>query len=112
VYIPYEKGNDPASGVGAWCGVAQQRGQSGFPSKEAATAYCEETIRDYAQATVNGASNFIDMAPVTVQVDPGAVDALSSYQQADMDGIMVLVSRQAIEECLPALRALAEQEGA
>lgn len=66
VYIPYERGNDPASGVGTWCGVAQQRGQSGFPSRETATAYCEETIRDYAQATVNGASNFIDMAPVTV----------------------------------------------
>jgi hypothetical protein len=42
-------------------------------------------------------------AKVTVQ----AVDALASYQQADMDGVMVLVSRQAIEECLPALRAIA-----
>ncbi|RYH04095.1 hypothetical protein EU805_01615 [Salipiger sp. IMCC34102] len=41
----------------------------------------------------------------------GAVVALSSYQQADADGIMVLVSRQAIEECLPALRALASAEG-
>jgi len=40
-----------------------------------------------------------------------AVDALASYQQADEDGIMVLVSRQAIEECLPALRAIAEQWG-
>ena len=42
-------------------------------------------------------------AQVTVQ----AVEALASYQQADMDGVMVLVSRQAIEECLPALRAIA-----
>jgi len=37
---------------------------------------------------------------------PEAVDALAAYQQADMDGIMVLVSRQAIEECLPSLRAI------
>ena len=48
---------------------------------------------------------------VTVQeaarVNPDAVHALSNYQQADMDGIMVLVSRQAIEECLPVLRILA-----
>ena len=40
---------------------------------------------------------------------PGAIEALSAYQQADMDGIMVLVSRQAIEECLPVLRALAQK---
>lgn len=40
------------------------------------------------------------------QVRPEAVDALAAYTQGDMDGIMVLVSRQAIEECLPALRAL------
>ena len=35
-----------------------------------------------------------------------AVEALSGYQQADEEGIMVLVSRQAIEECLPILRIL------
>ena len=40
------------------------------------------------------------------KVDVGAVEALASYQQADMDGIMVLVSRKAIEECLHILRAL------
>lgn len=40
-----------------------------------------------------------------VRVKPEAVEALASYQQVDEDGIMVLVSRQAIEECLPALRA-------
>ena len=47
----------------------------------------------------------------TVTVEAAAVDALAAYQQADMDGIMVLVSRQAIEECLPALRALAAKGG-
>lgn len=41
---------------------------------------------------------------------PGAIEALAAYQQADMDGIMVLVSRQAIEECLPVLRAVARME--
>lgn len=48
--------------------------------------------------------------PATEQpsVKEAAVDALASYQQADADGIMVLVSRQAIEECLPALRSLAQ----
>jgi len=40
-------------------------------------------------------------------VPPDAVEALSNYQQADMDGIIVTVSRQAIEECLPVLRILA-----
>jgi hypothetical protein len=35
----------------------------------------------------------------------GAVAALANYRQADADGVMVLVSRQAIEECLPLLRA-------
>lgn len=42
----------------------------------------------------------------------GAVEALADYQQADQDGAMVLVSRQAIEECLPALRALTGKGGA
>jgi hypothetical protein len=44
------------------------------------------------------------------QIKPDAVHALASYQQADQEGIMVLVSRQAIEECLPALRALEGDE--
>lgn len=45
------------------------------------------------------------------RVPLGAVEALASYQQGDMDGTMVLVSRQALDECLPALRALAGEEG-
>jgi hypothetical protein len=45
-----------------------------------------------------------------VSVKQAAVDALAAYQQADIDGIMVLVSRQAIEECLPALRALSQAQ--
>ena len=47
-----------------------------------------------------------DPVSEAAKVRPEAVEALAAYQQADMDGIMVLASRQAIEECLPALRAL------
>lgn len=61
VLIPYEGENDPAKGIGTWNGVAQQRGQSGFASKQEAMEYCERTIRDYAQAAVNKASNFLDI---------------------------------------------------
>lgn len=39
-------------------------------------------------------------------LNEGAVAALASYQQGDADGVMVLVSRQAIDECLPHLRAM------
>ncbi|WP_273771743.1 hypothetical protein [Brucella intermedia] len=45
-------------------------------------------------------------------VSEEAVIALSNYMQADEDGIMVLVSRQAIEECLPTLRALSSPDHA
>lgn len=38
-----------------------------------------------------------------------AWDALMAYQQADMDGIMVLVSRQAIHECRDDRDTLAKQ---
>ena len=38
----------------------------------------------------------------------GAIDALLNYQQADMDGIMVLVSRQAIHEVADAAQAYAD----
>ena len=48
--------------------------------------------------------------PTPMTVEASAVDALAAYQQADMDGTMVLVSRQAIEECLPALRALSGEK--
>lgn len=114
VYIPYDDGNDPESGTGTWNGVAQNRGQSNFASKKDAVAYCERTIIDFAQVAINSASNFLDLSPTPQQaakVRSEAVEALANYQQADMDGVMVLVSRQAIEECLPALRAIAEQEG-
>jgi len=60
VLIPYDGENDPQGGSGTWNAVAQNRGQSGFPSKAAAIAYCEQTIRDYAQAAVNRASNFLE----------------------------------------------------
>lgn len=40
--------------------------------------------------------------------DHPAVKALLSYQQADMDGVMVLVSRQAIHEVVDRIEALEE----
>jgi hypothetical protein len=43
--------------------------------------------------------------PPAARPSAEAVAALASYQQADQDGVMVLVSRQAIDECLPFLRA-------
>jgi hypothetical protein len=59
----------------------------------------------YQQSTKNYQQPILMAEPA--QVTAQAVEALASYQQADMDGVMVLVSRQAIEECLPALRAIA-----
>ncbi len=46
-----------------------------------------------------------DETDTRAALQAAAVEALASYQQADTDGVMVLVSRQAIEECLPTLRA-------
>ena len=49
VLIPYEEGHDPSAGVGTWNGVANVSGQSGFPTKEAAMRYCEDTIQKNAE---------------------------------------------------------------
>ena len=40
--------------------------------------------------------------PAPERIVPSCVEALENYQQADMDGIMVLVSRQAIHETIDA----------
>lgn len=72
-----------------------------------------ETVADDCEEAVAALSPTPLADPVREAMDnmmPGAIEALSAYEQADMDGIMVLVSRQAIEECLPALRALAQKE--
>lgn len=42
------------------------------------------------------------MSDVPERIVPSCVEALESYQQADMDGVMVLVSRQAIHETIDA----------
>ena len=78
---------------------------------------CEkEAIRDFAWQDMRPVQNPATSAAALVASPaspdtrvvprPEAVDALAAYQQADMDGTMVLVSRQAIEECLPSLRAI------
>lgn len=59
VLILYEGENNPEAHTGTWNGVAQNRGQSGFSTKEAAIEYCETTIREFAQEKINAASNFI-----------------------------------------------------
>lgn len=68
----------------------------------------QEAVLDAAWLGIGG-SNITEHPTEQPSVRAGAVDALAAYQQADQDGIMVLVSRQAIEECLPALRSLAQE---
>ena len=73
VLIPYEDGNDPSAGVGMWNGVANYRGQSGFPTKEAAMRYCEDTIRNKAERAIKNALRWIAHPP---QPSASVVDAL------------------------------------
>ena len=42
------------------------------------------------------------MSEAPERIVPSCVEALENYQQADMDGIMVLASRQAIHETIDA----------
>lgn len=42
------------------------------------------------------------MSETPERIVPSCVEALENYQQADMDGIMVLASRQAIHETIDA----------
>ena len=54
----------------------------------------------------------LDARDAPVRQIEGAMLALSAYQQADMDGVTVLTSRQAIEEILTFHRAMiAASEG-
>lgn len=48
------------------------------------------------------------MSEAPERIVPSCVEALENYQQADMDGIMVLVSRQAIHETIDAYWARVE----
>lgn len=54
----------------------------------------------------------IDTSTETIEaperIVPSCVEELENYQQADMDGIMVLVSRQAIHETIDAYWARVE----
>lgn len=78
VLIPYEGDNNPEGGTGTWNGVAQHRGEDGFASKDEAIAYCEKTIRDFAQVSLNRASNFITTRPaseVRAETHAAAIEA-------------------------------------
>lgn len=57
-------------------------------------------LRDALAAPTTG------FAPVVTEEIEPALRALANYQQADMDGVMVTVSRQAIDEVLEWVRAL------
>lgn len=119
-----------AQGIEAAAQTLEERGSDGwaeYAMSEYASVCCEairaltppvaarETpIRCHqAGLTTAGEQQAPQADPVREAADnmmPGAIEALAAYQQADMDGIMVLVSRQAIEECLPVLRAVARME--
>ena len=95
-----------AERVSWYCGP-EQKSPISCRSEDAAQQLAR---RSYETAVLNHPV-LSALAPLSVEtaarVPSGAVEALASYQQGDMDGTMVLVSRQALEECLPALRALA-----
>ena len=61
----------------------------------------------------NALPELLDLAAsLAREGEDGLCEALTSYQQADEDGVMVLVSRQACDEAATRLRALAsEKEG-
>ncbi len=66
----------------------------------------EQSIRKHRNRHPGDAADAI-LELLKGAVKPDAVEALANYQQADMEGTVVTVSRQAIEECLPVLRILA-----
>lgn len=59
VLIPYDPGYDPAAGKGSWNGMANHKGQSGFPDRESAMRYCEETIRKDAEKILRQAERWV-----------------------------------------------------
>jgi hypothetical protein len=67
VLIPYDQGNYPAMERGTWLGVAQNKGVTGFASKDEAILYCEQVIREFAQVAVNRASNFLYSEDILIQ---------------------------------------------
>ena len=68
VLIPYDKGHDPRAGIGTWNGVANHKGETGFPTREAAMRYCEDTIRADAERAVKKAMRWIEATPPAAQV--------------------------------------------
>ena len=90
-----------------WLVIRATTGPGGYvshaPTREAAKAAAQADYEARILAAIQPDPEPQHSVP-TVRQD--AVEALARYRQADMDGVMVLVSRQAVEECLPALRAL------
>lgn len=79
-------------------------------SNKSVTGDCKRQYQDFMSRILSALEP--SAARELTLVSEEAVIALSSYMQADEDGVMVLVSRQAIEECLPTLRALSSPDHA
>ena len=88
VLIPYGKGHAPRAGIGTWNGVANHKGETGFPTREAAMRYCEDTIRADAERAVKKAMRWIEATPpaaqVTVAVIEKAFIAGADWQSGDI----------------------------
>ncbi len=97
-----------ADGNWLWWRPASSPAHQGCEKSEAQAKAAAQD--DYERRVLSCLTSQPDLVKDAGRVPAAAVEALAAYQQADPDGVMVLVSRQAIDECMPALRALAEQE--
>ena len=83
VLIPYDKGHDPRAGIGTWNGVANHKGETGFPTREAAMRYCEDTIRADAERAVKKAMRWIEATPPAAQVTATDLERIAADFEKD-----------------------------
>jgi len=86
VLIPYDLGNNPAIGAGKWNANPNHRGRMGFDTREAAMAYCEETIRRQAASEVKDA-----IAKLAMWSDPATPAAPTVQDAARVPEIAALI---------------------
>lgn len=82
--------------------------QTGVPGDGTLTClFCAKPLSDNAVQDDNGDSACADCATAekAAQHKEAMIAALKSYRQADEDGVMVLVSRQAVDEAVAILQA-------
>ena len=104
---------DPAEGADVWWICAKNAAgqevelgslQGGFPHPT------REARARLIVAMRNALPELLDLAASLASAgEDGLCKALTSYQQADEEGVMVLVSRQACDEAATRIRALASQ---